>query len=158
MKKKIIFNLLALFLFSLIISSCNTEIPDNKSSKNSLPNFDDAELVELNPERNELGELMLIMYAKTVALKIQIENGSAEIHDNYLLDIEQITKVNNGINKNSFSNFAEYSGMLMEQAITLQKTKQNQKSSYNNMINSCIVCHEQFCPKMVPKIEKLLLK
>lgn len=158
MKNNRFFNLVTIFLISLLAISCNTETIPSKTSESSLPNFDDAELVELNPERNELAKLMLIMYAKTEVLKNKIENGSAVVDDNYLLDIEQITKVNNGIDSHSFDDFKESSEMLMKKAILLQETDQNQKKPYNNLINSCIVCHEHYCPKMVQKIEKLLIK
>lgn len=144
-----------ILLASSFFLSCNSS---DKTLDSSTPNFDDAELVQLTPERNELAKLMLIMYAKTEALKTQIKNGKGVIDDSYLQDLKKITKVNNGVDKSRFVDFSEYSGLLSEQALLLKNTTPIQPKAYNNLINSCILCHEQFCPKMVPKIEKLLIK
>ncbi len=157
MKYKKFFNLLSVFLITLVFVSCDSSISENKKSNSETPNFDNAELVQLTPERNELAKLMLAIYAKTDALKSQIIKGNAKVENHYLLDLQQITKVKNGIDPANMEAFKEYGKMLTEEAKILQTAEKNQKEAYNHLINSCVVCHEQFCPKMVPKIEKLLI-
>ncbi len=55
----------------------------------------------------------------------------------------------------SFDGFAE---AYLAQIETLKETdKGTQKKSYNNIINACIVCHENSCSGPIPRIQKLLI-
>jgi|TARA_B110000261_G_C13096821_1_gene362272 hypothetical protein len=147
-RKKIIF--LTLFFFTI---SCTEKI--EKKTKPLNPNGD-----------SELALIMRELQVNTSIIKDEIEkeyfDPNAKINNDYFKQlVKERFKLNtaqqsdeNLKSTNTYSNFAATYNYSVSNFLNNKITTKN----YNNMINNCISCHQQFCLGTIATINKLKIK
>jgi hypothetical protein len=147
-RKKIIF--LTLFFFTI---SCTEKI--EKKTKPLNPNGD-----------SELALIMRELQVNTSIIKDEIEkeyfDPNAKINNDYFKQlVKERFKLNtaqpsdeNLKSTNTYSNFATTYNYSVSNFLNNKITTKN----YNNMINNCISCHQQFCLGTIATINKLKIK
>lgn len=123
---------LAVFLFSM----------DNKTKEKEK----DAVLAD-----SELALLMRDMHLEAKALRLAIQNKET-LHDFNLNNdfILNATPTKANVKGQEFDAMARY---YLQKSDSLSQFQD--KESYNDMVESCIVCHQAFCPGPVKTIKKL---
>jgi hypothetical protein len=147
-RKKIIF--LTLIFFTI---SCTEKI--EKKTKPLNPNGD-----------SELALIMRELQVNTSIIKDEIEkeyfDPNAKINNDYFKQlVKERFKLNtaqqsdeNLKSTNTYSNFAATYNYSVSNFLNNKITTKN----YNNMINNCISCHQQFCLGTIATINKLKIK
>ena len=147
-RKKIIF--LTLICFTI---SCTEKI--EKKTKPLNPNGD-----------SELALIMRELQVNTSIIKDEIEkeyfDPNAKINNDYFKQlVKERFKLNtaqqsdeNLKSTNTYSNFAATYNYSVSNFLNNKITTKN----YNNMINNCISCHQQFCLGTIATINKLKIK
>ena len=147
-RKKIIFLTLICFTFS-----CTEKI--EKKTKPLNPNGD-----------SELALIMRELQVNTSIIKDEIEkeyfDPNAKINNDYFKQlVKERFKLNtaqqsdeNLKSTNTYSNFAATYNYSVSNFLNNKITTKN----YNNMINNCISCHQQFCLGTIATINKLKIK
>ena len=98
------------------------------------------------PEKSEMAALMLLMYDLNAAKEFPKE--FLKIHTAELTDPSDRKP-----------EFKAYSNHYLENLRKIFEPNQDSlKSKYNNIINSCIACHQTTCIGPIPKIKKLLIQ
>ena len=135
-----IFTLITLAIIAILLYRCDL------TSNNSV--------VEYDPQDSELALLMRDIHSQAKALKPLIEKKeNLPEYDNSVDFIVDATPTRLDVQGPKFEAMAKY---------YLQKTDSlyahPDKGSYNEMVESCIVCHKSFCPGPVKTIKKLIIK
>jgi len=146
------------FLFILIlvttIAACANEDTHQQSTSNVQTNNTTA---PLNPNGDsELALLMRNMEKHWKETKKIIEEGKdiKELPD--FSNIYTATPTDESMSMDDLHGFAEN---YLQQIKVLGNAKGDaQKAAYNNIINGCIMCHENSCSGPIPRIKKLLIK
>ena len=106
------------------------------------------------PQDSELALLMREIHIQAKDIRPLIEkNEELPEYDNSIDFIVEATPTKENVKGPKFEAMAKY---------YLQKTDSlyihPDKESYNEMVESCIVCHQSFCPGPVKTIKKLIIK
>jgi lipopolysaccharide export LptBFGC system permease protein LptF len=111
-----------------------------------------------NPNKDsELTLVMRDIFDKTERIKKSLANNEQlpTWYSNYIDELKKIhtaTSTDTTIKESTFYAFID---LLNRNAIEL---KQNtNKENYNQLVNSCIKCHQSYCPGPIVKIKKLYL-
>jgi len=148
-------NILFLFLLATFLTACaNKEQPDNTATKETgVTN----PIAPLNPNGDsELALLMRKMEKQWQDTKKNLEAGQT-IHD--VPDFHDLLSATPTDESMTMDGFKGYATSYLNKIKALQNTKgSQQKTAYNNVINGCILCHENSCSGPIPRIKKLLIK
>ena len=144
------------FLFILILLTIFAACANEDTHQSSNVKTDNA-TAPLNPNGDsELALLMRKMEKHWKGTKKIIEEGK-DIKD--LPDFSNIftaTPTDESMTMDDLHGFAEN---YLQQIKALGNAKgEAQKAAYNNIINGCIMCHENSCSGPIPRIKKLLIK
>lgn len=145
---------IALFIFSLIIFiSCNGsgEGEQKDSAKTACTTK------PLNPNGDsELALLMRAMAAFTDSTKQDLlNNRSIDPKPENFKTILTAKKTDESIDNSVFAPLA--SNYLARVDDFYAASPENKKEAFNDMVNSCIGCHQNFCHGPIKRIQKLLL-
>jgi hypothetical protein len=154
----------SIFLFSVLaaaVSACAPEKKDPAPSAVTVQQAADSNKVctkPLNPNGDsELAVLMRRMTAFTDSLQKKITGGSP-IGD-YPKTFEHILTArptDSAMNRAVFTGFAN---AYLEKLKRLYFTETSDRTvPYNNVVKSCITCHENFCQGPIKRIQKMLVK
>ena len=132
--------LLLLALFAGLLYQCDTKSKEAKTS--------------YDPQDSELALLMRDIHVQAKELKPLIEQKQdLPEYDSSIDFIVDATPTRLEVQGPKFEAMAKY---------YLQKTDSlyihPDKESYNEMVESCVVCHQSFCPGPVKTIKKLIIK
>lgn len=107
-------------------------------------------------ERSEMAATMLYMFEFNKELKAKIEAGDT-ISGDFPEAFNQILEatMTEGHVHDQF--FEEHAASFLEYQKALHNSPENQKETFNAMVNACISCHEAKCTGPIPKIEKLYI-
>ncbi len=111
----------------------------------------------INPNGDsELALLMREMESHWKTAKKALEDGKTVVAPDFssLLHAEPTDE---SMKMPSFEGFAQ-AYLAQIKALNETATKDQRNSAYNNIINACIVCHENSCSGPIPRIQKLLIK
>lgn len=145
------FNRIFLISVLILLNSCIEK--DKKIVKQLNPNGD-----------SELALLMRELYDQTLIIKSEIVNSNINFNnlekfkyfDNLLKNriyLDQASPTDKSLKKtNTYSDFTKKYNYSVAKFID---NKNISKESYNNMINECILCHNQFCLGAIKKIQTL---
>lgn len=108
-------------------------------------------------EMSALASLMEQMHAQAVFLKANIELGNTDLGEwpvkhNQILTAE----MTDASDRDIFFEYQASEYLKLEQVLYLSK-EENKKKQFNNMINSCLACHQKKCGGPIPRIKKLLI-
>lgn len=140
---------LLLFFSAVLLYGCGSETATTPIQKKEKKQF---ELYE----RSEMATTMLYMYEFNRQLKAKIEN------DEELLDFpagfERMFEADmtDGHTRDEF--FQTHTELFIEQQKAIHSNPENRVEAFNNMVKSCIECHQVKCHGPIPKIEKLYIK
>lgn len=144
---------LIIFFFAAALYSCGS-----KESKNSESEKESTEIYNPNGD-SELALLMRECFDQSAEIKKKLENGTLEIPDTYVENLKKFhtaTATDPSVKVDEFFAFTDLLYNKVEQLKTADLDKQ--KDYYNQVVSSCISCHESFCPGPITKIKKLRIK
>ncbi len=143
-------NLFILFSIMLFIAACANE---NTNQSNQQKNT----VAPLNPNGDsELALLMRKMEKHWKETKKNLEEGKPveELPD--FSNILTATPTDESMAMDELHGFAT---SYLQSIKALGDAKgEEQKAAYNNVINGCIMCHENSCSGPIPRIKKLQIK
>ncbi len=103
-------------------------------------------------EISELAGIMLTMHDQLKAIKSHVERGEA-LPDSLNWDFENMKTAEATKDMNIDDGFDGMASAFLGQ---LKIAMEDQSvESYNEAVNSCVNCHNSYCPGPIPKIKKL---
>jgi len=146
-------NFIFILLSLTFITACANENTDQPSSAITKLN---NTVAPLNPNGDsELALLMREMEKHWKGTKKQLEEGQA-IKD--LPDFSNILSATPTDESMSMDDLHGFATTYLQQIKALDDAEgAEQKVAYNNIINGCIMCHENSCSGPIPRIKKLLI-
>lgn len=136
--------------FALVYGCSQTN--NNEDSTAAAP----ADAAPVMYEPSELASLMRNMYNDNMELKQQIEQGiipASFPEDFYKIHTAEATKPEN-INETYKALAAKY---LSDMENVVASDEASVKRNFNEMVNTCISCHQIFCQGPIAKIKKLTI-
>lgn len=135
-----------LYFFSLfVLWSCNSHKTEENCSASSV----------INPNGDsELALLMREIYNTTDSIKAQAaQNRPVDLEKLKALiaNLKTATPTDPNVHGEVFNGFAE----KMSLQISNLKSDSSFVVTFNNLVNSCVDCHNEFCPGPIKKINKL---
>ena len=145
---KSIFKATSLLLMMLLFS-CSTQEEECNSKKNtnvSNPNGD-----------SELALAMRKVFDQTEEIKESLKKGDLVIPPNY---IENLKKFHTATPTDPEVKISEFYGFVnaidkIASELDHAKSLDEQKKQYSRIIETCILCHQSFCPGPIRRINKL---
>lgn len=138
-------------------SKTSTVLKPEKQSEEKITE-EEEEWVPDVYKTSELAELMRQMHTDHLDLKSKIEAGeTALLKTNDYSFIHKATPTDPNDNTSLFHTYAD-AYLLADSMVFVSKTTQAYKESFNNMVNSCVACHQNFCMGPINKIELLRIK
>lgn len=145
---------LVLLVFSVLLS-CKKETKQIEDNKESVTKDTTAfKMYNMAP----MASLMEEMYAQGVFLKAEIEQGKKELgalpdkHRDILT-----AKMTDPSDRDMFFTEQAEQYLKLEQ-ILYQDNEGDKVEQFNEMINSCLTCHQKKCGGPIPRIKKLLIQ
>lgn len=106
---------------------------------------------------SEMAALMNRMYEENAKIKQQILNG--ETPENFPEEYLKIHTATLTDPSDRTSQFRQYSDLYLNNLRDIFETpKDSLKLEFNEVINSCIACHQTTCIGPIPRIRKLLIR
>ncbi|WP_254050249.1 hypothetical protein [Myroides sp. N17-2] len=108
-------------------------------------------------EMSPLASLMEEMHAQGVVLKNKIEQGDTDL--GALPEKHKEIRTARMTDPSDADMFFEYQAQeyLRLEQILYESVEGDKKEQFNNMINSCLACHQKKCGGPIPRIKKLLI-
>lgn len=142
---------LVLILFTTLYS-CKKEVNPIEAEE---PSKDSSsfKMYEMSP----LASLMEEMHAQGVVLKSKIEQGDTDL--GALPEKHKEIRTARMTDPSDADMFFEYQAQeyLRLEQILYESIEGDKKTQFNNMINSCLACHQKKCGGPIPRIKKLLI-
>lgn len=136
----------------ILMLSCSQAEQKTESCTPKIRRSEDA-----NPNgSSELALLMRSVLEETEQLKLAIEKGELDFDTAYVTKIKKFHSAiptRENMKPASFDGFA--TGLTLSAEKLVNSTEEDAKKNFNNMINSCVACHEVACPGPLVKIKKL---
>lgn len=108
-------------------------------------------------DASELAMLMRTIHEDAKSWRATIQDGDLVVED---VDIYQkmveSTPTKPEVKGPAFEGFAKHYQMQID-SLTAAKDISLAAGAYNNLVSSCITCHESFCPGPVKTIQKLYI-
>jgi hypothetical protein len=109
------------------------------------------------PEMSEMSVLMLQMYEENEKVRQKILKGEdLSDYPEEFLKIHTASLTDPADRNEKFKLFSDV--YLSSLKSVFETPKDSLKDSFNQSINSCIACHQNFCPGPIPRIQKLLIR
>lgn len=145
-----------LYLFLLIFIGMEACKEKPKEASCDKPQGQRSRVINPNGD-SELALLMREMHAYTSLTREQLMNDRFnDVVEPAFVKILTATPTDSTVKGEPFESFAKN---YLNRLHTLHSTDQDQKKNvYNEMVNSCISCHEEYCPGPIKKISKLKLQ
>ncbi|MDM1348401.1 hypothetical protein HX017_15035 [Myroides marinus] len=147
---------LSLILFALLtLFSCKKEIgTKDVEVEATVKDTTSFKMYEMSP----LASLMEEMHAKGLFLKAQIEEGKTDFGTWPEKHKEILTaKMTDPSDMDLFFTYQAEEYLRLEK-ILYENVEGDKKEQFNNLINSCLECHQKKCGGPIPRIKKLLIK
>ncbi|MDO5857141.1 hypothetical protein Q2490_07565 [Myroides odoratimimus] len=138
-----------------VLLSCKNEIKQIEETKELMVKDTLAfKMYNMAP----MASLMEEMYAQGVFLKAEIEQGNKELGSLPEKHKDILTaKMTDPSDRDMF--FTEQAEQYLKLEQTLYQENQGDKiQQFNDMINSCLACHQKKCGGPIPRIKKLLIQ
>ncbi len=149
--------ILGCLLLASFFIACNSQTSSN--IEESPENATEADS-NYQPEMYQASELVVLMrkmYEENKVLKEKIKNGELpEAMPEDYNNILTATPTRPEEIKQSFFSMANL--YLDNYKVMTNADKNNVLSAYNNLISTCVACHQSYCMGPIPKIEKLYIK
>ena len=137
-------NLFIKILGGCIIASSFFSCSNQEKQNTEVTNFPNKD--------SELAILMRDVVKNTEKVKNQIVNGE-EI--DFFMDFEKLhTAIPTDSDVRDDGRFTSFADSYISTIKELINSEEDKTSLYNNMIQACIICHEQICPGPVKRIKK----
>lgn len=142
--KKICYVILSCFFIS-----CN---PVEKKQENIIIKKGDAFY-----KQSEMAALMLLMYEKNAEnKKIILEGKQPKEFPKEFLKIHTAKLTDSTDRKIEFKAYSDF--YIENLKKVFEPSKESLKTKHNNVINSCVTCHQTTCIGPIQKIKKLLIR
>jgi hypothetical protein len=108
----------------------------------------------LTASESQLSKLMRVMANdfKTIKTKLVTNGNIPEYHKNY----KKILSAKASADSKKGEHYAEYAQLFLKQYDRFYSCeKLEQKKEFNNLISTCIRCHETYCPGPLTMIKKM---
>lgn len=133
---------------SVFLLSCSTEEPATEKTEVYNPNGD-----------SELALAMRSIFDQTEEIKASLRDGKLVIPEGY---IENLRSFHSATPTDPEVKVTEFFGFVKAIEIVAQKLEESedvevQRVQYAQLVNTCIQCHQQFCPGPIRRIKKLTL-
>ncbi|MCC9044502.1 hypothetical protein LNQ81_17675 [Myroides sp. M-43] len=108
-------------------------------------------------EMSPLASLMEEMHAQGVVLRNKIEGGHTDL--GVMPEKHKEIRTARMTDPSDNDLFFEYQAQeyLRLEQILYESVEGDKKEQFNNMINSCLACHQKKCGGPIPRIKKLLI-
>lgn len=137
----------------LCLSACNSNSEESCSKNTHI------EIADVNPNGDsELALLMRSLFDKTKSIKQGLKNGSDINVSEYINDIERIHNAIPTDEDVKTPEFTAYTKSMISTAQQFELEENNKMEAFNDLVSSCINCHQSFCPGPISKIKKLKIK
>lgn len=143
--KKIVNLIRAVFILILLFScDSNTNLEEKKVVTN--PNGD-----------SELALAMRTIFNQTEDIKSSLNKGSLVLPDDYIANLKSFhtaTPTDPEVQVEQFYGFVnaiDIAAQKLEQSSNIEE----QNEYYKSLVNTCVQCHQQFCPGPIRRINKL---
>lgn len=149
--KQIFYPLLFLSIALVVLYSCE----EKKNQSESSDSQDTAASVSQNPNGDsELALLMREMYLEAAQIKKQVKRGEAV---QVKLDHGKILSAHATEPEKAQSKaFKDFAKMYLANLDQLQKADaENVEMVFQSLVESCMSCHQEFCPGPMMRIGKL---
>lgn len=141
--------LLLVLLNLIFLFACESNDEQKVEEKKEKKTFDMY-------ERSEMAATMLYMFEFNKQLKAKIEDGDT-ISGDFPEAFNQILEASMTEGHVHDQFFEEHAASFLEYQKALHNSPDNQKETFNAMVNACISCHEAKCTGPIPKIKKLYI-
>ncbi|NUM50271.1 MAG: hypothetical protein HUU48_04065 [Flavobacteriales bacterium] len=142
---KVLFYPLLYFASFFVLLSCNSHKTEENCSSTPI----------INPNGDsELALLMRALYNAADSIKTQTaQNRPVDLEKlkALLTNLKTATPTDPNVHGEVFNGFAE----KMSLQINNLKADSSFVVTFNNLVNSCVDCHNEFCPGPIKKINKL---
>ena len=139
---------LGVFFFSFTLLSCGQKNRQETMKK---------EIVNPNGD-SELALAMRKSFDQTTEIKKSLENGELILPEDY---IENLRYFHSAIPTDPEVKVDEFFGFVRAIEMAAGKLEKSspgeQRQHYTRLVNTCIQCHQQFCPGPIRRINKLRL-
>jgi outer membrane murein-binding lipoprotein Lpp len=147
MKKLLIFSITAVLAAVIVLTGCKSNSEEKKVV---------VKEAELNPV-SELAAYMREIHQQAVYIRQNLVDEKENLPFDYNSERLQAiltAEPTKGTSKDDL--FEEYAKEFLEESHLFFISSKEQKTIYfNSMINSCVSCHQQYCPGPIKKIKKL---
>jgi len=145
--------ILGCFLASFFFA-CNSE-PTNVTEEASC----EKEIVPDNSpnDDSELALLMRKLYLDADSIKQLIVTNKGTISDEFITELEIVHSAIPTDLSVKTPEFDAFNKSLISQAKALKESAENQTEGFNQLVNSCVACHQSFCPGPIKRIKKLII-
>jgi hypothetical protein len=151
---KYVVTLTSFFIFFLLVCSCSENADPSDGAIKERTKDNSKGNIYPNGS-SELALLMRAMYDESEIIKQQVDKGEPV---KLTLDYSKILSAHATDPKTAASgDFKSYSNVYLQIMNSLESSNPEEaKTHYENMVNSCINCHQAMCPGPIVKIKKLL--
>lgn len=104
---------------------------------------------------SELALLMRTMHEELLAVKGWVKSGE-KIPDSLNLTYEKIKTAHKTKGMGEGPEFNAFSTIFLTRMDSLEKVQDIE--TYNQMVQACLDCHNNYCPGPIPKIKKMKIK
>ncbi|MBE2247870.1 MAG: hypothetical protein IAE67_11495 [Candidatus Competibacteraceae bacterium] len=141
------------FLFCLLMLAMACQTPKTENQSNGEV---DAQ-GEVNPNGDsELAIVMRAMHDHGKQLRAELEAGKTiSPYPQLIQTINEATPTDGMIDDHRV--FEGFSAHYLSKLDSIYLQGVNQKLQFNNMVSSCITCHQEYCHGPIPAIRKLYL-
>jgi hypothetical protein len=105
---------------------------------------------------SELSKLMRTMANDMKRVRVKVQNGDKipAFYKKY----NRIHTAKPSVESKKGEHYTEYANVFLAQVDRFSKVElANQKLEYNNLVKTCIRCHETYCPGPISMLKKLQL-
>jgi len=105
---------------------------------------------------SELSKLMRTMANDMKRVRVKVQNGDKipAFYKKY----DRVLTAKPSVESKKGEHYPEYANVFLAQVDRFSKAdKSNQKLEYNNLVKTCIRCHETYCPGPISMLKKLQL-
>lgn len=147
MKKTLV---IATFIGGSFLYSCSSETA--KSEESCEPKTEKTSTSGKMYQPSELALLMRTMHQELIEVKDLVAAG-APLPDSVQLTYEKIKTAHKTKGMGQGPEFDAFSTIFLTRVDSLEKVQDI--ATYNSMVQSCLDCHNNYCPGPIPKIKKM---
>lgn len=138
-----------------IVAACATQGDQTQTKKDEVPH--DSITVINGVERSELALLMRKMYDEMALVKDSLKEGHT-VRTHFLEEFKRIQHAHATEPEKIDETYQALAEAFLFTYEQFEVSQEKQVEAFNQMLQNCLVCHENKCPGPVKSIKKLRVK